>query len=68
MIQRKIRTLIEIDSEVWSLTKAYATLKRYNISEALKELLEESLQEKGFSFKPTPKTTAPSNFKIFKDQ
>jgi hypothetical protein len=50
MIQRKIKTLIEIDRDVWSLTRAFATSQNYNISDALKELLTEILQEKGFFF------------------
>ena len=49
MVQRKIRTLIEIDRDVWSLTKAFATSKGCNISKALKELLSETLRARGYS-------------------
>jgi len=56
MVQRKIRTLIEIDRNVWSLTRAFATSRNYNISDALKELLTEILQEKGFFFQSSSNT------------
>lgn len=45
---RTIRTLIEIDREIWSQTKAFATSSGINISAALKILLGESLVNKGF--------------------
>lgn len=48
MIQRKIKTLIEIDREVWSQTKAYATSEGCNLSKALEGLISDSLFRKGY--------------------
>lgn len=48
MIPRKIKTLIEIDREIWSQTKAYATAEGYNLSKALEELISYALLEKGY--------------------
>ncbi|WP_100182711.1 hypothetical protein [Candidatus Nitrosotenuis aquarius] len=45
---RNVRTLIEIDRNVWSQTKAFATLHGINISAALRILLTESLEKNGF--------------------
>ncbi|MCE9653060.1 MAG: hypothetical protein K8Q89_08425 [Nitrosarchaeum sp.] len=53
MIQRKIKTLIEIDRKVWSQTKAFATTEGYNLSKALERLISDSLLQKGYHL---PKT------------
>lgn len=54
MAIRKIRTLIRVDRVVWSQTKAYASLKGYNLSEALEKLLVEILSQKGYTIHHEP--------------
>ena len=47
---KNVRTLIEIDREVWSQIKAFATIHDLTIKEVMNQLLSESLISKGFKY------------------
>lgn len=49
MKDKKLKTLIEIDRQVWSQTKAFATCGGHNLAKALEILLTEILEIKGFT-------------------
>ncbi len=48
MVKLTVKTLIEIDRDVWSLTKAFATARGYTVRTALELLLAEILVAKGY--------------------
>jgi len=55
---RKLKTLIEIDREIWSLTRAFATVNNLTLSDTLNLLLDEALTSKGFKL-ITPQFSKP---------
>jgi len=53
MVGKVVKTLIEIDREIWSQTKAFATARGYTLATTLDLLLTEILSAKGYKM---PKT------------
>ncbi|HET6457356.1 MAG TPA: hypothetical protein VFG24_00555 [Nitrosopumilaceae archaeon] len=55
-----LKTLIEIDRQIWSQTRAYATANNCTLKVALESLLSEILVSKGYVIRTTKNQLANS--------